>query len=103
MREKRFDSGLRRKPFLPCLTRTTVVPRLRVLRQAPIVTFFGVGSIDEELSSQSKKTSVWIVRVDVFMKKHCDVPVAPKDLFGTSIGKCGFHGKRLKCDSRPTY
>lgn len=81
---------MRCKPFLFCLTGATVVPRLRVLRQAPIVTFFSVNSIDEELSSQSKRTSVWIVRVDVFMKKHCDVPVALKDLFGTSTGNVDF-------------
>jgi hypothetical protein len=59
---------------------------MRVLRQAPVVTFFSIEPIDEENSAQPKRTSVWIVGVDVFMKNHCDMPVATKDWFVAPIG-----------------
>lgn len=85
-----------------CLIGITIVPRLPVLHQAPIVSFFGVGSIDEELSSQTKKRSVSIVRVDVFMKKHFVVPVATNVWFvATTTAAKNFW--RLKCDLLSAY
>jgi len=59
---------------------------VRIFRQAPVVTFFGIEPIDEGISTQPKRTSVWIIGVDVLMKKHCDMPVATNDWFGALTG-----------------
>jgi hypothetical protein len=82
----RFGGSDRGIFLLAYLTGTLIVPRLPVLRQAPIFTFFSIESIDEGISSHTKKTTVWIIGVDVFMKKHCDMPVATNDRFGALTG-----------------
>ena len=42
-----------------------------------------VGPIESVFSSSTKKPTVWILQVDVFMKKQLDVPVATKYWLGT--------------------
>ena len=73
-----------------------------VLRPTPVVTFLGVKPIEEGLSRYPKNPTVWILRVDVLMKKQSDMPIATTKGFGGVNGVVVFIEKRLKCVS-PTF
>jgi hypothetical protein len=57
-----------------------------ILLPAPVVSFLGVKPIEKGLSRYLKNPNVWILRVDVFMKKQSDMPVATSKRIGEVIG-----------------
>jgi hypothetical protein len=59
---------------------------VRVLRAATVVTFFGLKPIEKGLSPPTENPTDWIVGVDVFMKKQCDLPVATTKRLGGATG-----------------
>lgn len=66
------------------------MPPVTVLRQGPVLSFLGIKPIAEGLSWYLKNPNVWILPVDVFMKKQCDVPVALTKGLGGAVGIVSF-------------
>lgn len=59
---------------------------VRVFRSATVVSVLGLRPIEKGLSPSTENPTVWIVGVDVFMKKQCDLPVATTKRLGGAIG-----------------